>query len=259
MDVRRLTDRRRGAAAAATLIALALIGCQQEEKRVREPTPLDLTTVGAIAGQVRFEGPVPAQATLNLSATADCAAQHSGPVLAGDILVADGKLQNALVYVQSGLGERVFGVPETEVVIDQQGCVFVPRVAAAQAGQPVRFLNSDPLAHNVRAEPKKARGWNFSLSRKGAARTINVDTPEPVIELKCDIHPWMKAYAGAFSHDYFRVTAKDGMYELKDLPPGDYEIEAWHERAEKGKGKVMKVTLKEKETKDLPFDLKFMD
>ena len=224
-------ERRGRAVLASTLVALALaMGCQRGEKAGLPPTPIDPTTIGTITGEVRFTGTPPAQTELSFGSVAECKAKHEGPLLAGDVLVADGKVQNAIVYVSSGLGERVFAVPEEPVVIDQEGCLFVPRVAAAQVGQPIRFLNSDPLAHNVRGKPKAGGGWNLSLGMKGAARTVEVAEPDPLIVLTCDIHPWMKAYLGIFPHPYFAVTGADGRFMLERVPAGEHEITVWHER-----------------------------
>jgi len=214
----------------AGLILVAAGGCQRERKERRPPTPLDMATVGAITGEVRFSGSPPAETVVQMGSARDCAALHAGPVGAGDVLVHDGKVENALVYVKQGLGDRVFAVPDRSVVIDQKGCLFVPRVAAAQTGQPIRFENSDALQHNVHGVPEHATGWNFSLAMKGASRTIDVEDSEPAIEIKCDIHPWMRAYLGVFDHPYFAVTGPDGRFKLESLPPGTYLLEAWHER-----------------------------
>ena len=214
------------ALAAGCLVA----ACQREARETRAPTPLDRATVGTIGGTVRFAGAPPVQTELNLSSSAECAALHDGPVLAGDVLVRDGLVENALVWVAEGLGDRVFAVPDTPVVIDQRKCLFLPRVAAAQVGQPVRFLNSDSLAHNVHGMPDEARGWNFMLGVQGASRDTTIDTAEPAIEIKCDVHPWMTAWLGVFDHPYFAVTGADGSFALADVPPGDYAIAAWHER-----------------------------
>lgn len=229
-----------GTVVLAGLVAFTL-GCEPGKKDRGAPTPLDHTTTGAISGTVRLEGPKPAQTQLQLSSVADCASQHEGPVYAGDVLVEDGKVQNAIVYIKEGLGDRVFAVPTTPVEIDQKGCLFVPRVAAAQTDQPVRFLNSDSLAHNVRGD-----SFNFSLGLRGASRTVEVDTPSAIVELKCDIHPWMRAWLGVFDHPYFAVTGPDGAFKLEEVPPGDYVVEAWHERFGT---QTTKVTLGPKDTK----------
>ena len=102
-----------------------------------------MSRVGTISGSIHFEGPVPEQSVLQLGGWSECAAQHEGTVYASNVLVTNGKLQNALVYIKNGLGDRVFTVPEQPVQNDQKGCVFLPRVMAVQVDQPIRFLNSD--------------------------------------------------------------------------------------------------------------------
>jgi plastocyanin len=231
----------------------ALIGvaaCRHEAER-RAPTPLDRATLGVITGEVRFEGTPPAASTVEMSSAKDCAAQHpGGRVSAGDVLVQGGKVQNAIVAIENGLGDRVFAVPETPVVIDQHGCMFDPRVAAAQVDQPIEFRNSDALPHNVHGEPAKSSSWNFSLGLKGATRKLDVDAAQPVIPIKCDIHPWMRAFLGVYDHPYFMVTGADGTFTLRDVPPGTYTLEAWHERFGT---KTATVTLAPSETKTVAF------
>ena len=233
------------------VVLCSACGEKEPPKAARQPTPLDLSTAATISGQVRFAGAVPEQTVLQLGGWSECAAQHpGGRPYAGDILVNDGKLQNAVVYVKEGLGDRVFAVPTEPVTIDQKGCVFLPRIAAVQVDQPLRFLNSDPTAHNVHGLPKNSPQWNFSLGVKGASRTISVDKPEAMIEIKCDVHPWMRAYLGVFDHPYFALSGADGSFALKDLPPGEYTIEAWHERFGT---RSQKVSLGAKETTDIVF------
>src|SRR5438309_1184474 len=101
----------------------------------RTVTPLDPSTAGTITGTVTFAGPPPAMKPVALGGDPQCAIQHQGPVLAGDALVHDGKVENAFVYVKDGLGARTFAVPETPVTINQAGCLYQPHVAGAQTCQ----------------------------------------------------------------------------------------------------------------------------
>lgn len=226
-------------------------GGQEVAAPTRQVTPLDLSTVGTITGLVRFEGTPPEQSVAQLSGWSECAAQHpQGNPPAGDVLVKDGKVQNALVYIKDGLGDRVFPVPTEAVEMDQKACVFLPRVLGAQVGQPVKFLNSDAMAHNVHGFAQTAKPWNISLSVKGTSRAVKVDKPEAMIEIKCDIHPWMRAYLGVFDHPYFALSGADGSFTLKNVPPGEYTVEAWHERFGI---RSQKVTVGAKETKAAEF------
>src|SRR5262245_40186898 len=134
---------RRAIVLLAGALLLAACGGREAPPPPRTPTPLDLATTGTISGDVRFDGTVPTMTEIRFGSFAECAATHKGPVEAGDVLVQDGKVQNAFVWLKSGLGDRVFAIPETPVVIDQKGCLYEPRVAGAQVGQVIRFLNGD--------------------------------------------------------------------------------------------------------------------
>jgi hypothetical protein len=192
------------------------------------PTPLDHGTTGSIVGAVTFHGDPPPATPVPLDRS--CGALHQGPVTAGDVLVKDHRVQNAFVYIREGLGDRVFPQPTTALEIDQKGCLFAPRVAAAETCQEIVFLNSDPVLHNVHGFPKSSGAWNFSLSQAGSRRSVRVPAPEAMIRVGCDVHPWMQSYVGVVNHPYFAVTGADGAFTLKDVPPGDYVVASWHER-----------------------------
>jgi len=213
------------------VVAVVLVACGgSTPPPARTPTPIDHSTTGTISGEVRFEGAVPALSEVRFGSFAECAQQHQGPVSTGDVVVADGKVANAFVYIKDGLGDRVFAVPTEPILVDQVGCLYEPRVAGAQVDQTVKFVNSDPLLHNVHGTPKAAAAWNVSLSRKGAEREIRIGTPEVMVSVRCDLHPWMQGRLGVVDHPYFAVTGADGAFTLKDVPPGDYALGVWHER-----------------------------
>lgn len=238
---------------ALVLALLVLAACGGGEDRGddgRVATPLDHAAAGTLTGSVLFQGPVPAMAVLPLGGEPICSSQHTGPVLAGDVLVHDGRLEDAFVYVKDGLGGRVFAVPDIPVEIDQTGCLYQPHVTGAQVQEAITFINSDALLHNVHGSPGQSSPWNFGMGVQGSRRTIKVAKPEVMIELRCDVHPWMRAYLGVLDHPYFAVTGADGRFTLPDVPPGEYTVASWHERFGT---REARVTLGARETKDLTF------
>lgn len=219
------------------VLALGLVlvagcgGSAEDAATSRVPTPLDLSTTGTIRGVVRLVGDPPAGTTIRMTSAADCAAQHpEADVPAGDVLVKDGLVANAFVYIKDGLGDRVFTVPSEPVVIHNKGCLYVPRVTGVRVGQAVRFTNEDPLLHNIHGSPQASPSWNFSLSRRGADRVIHVGKPEAMVPVRCDVHPWMKGFLGVVDHPYFQTTDASGEFSLAAVPPGAYVLGVWHER-----------------------------
>jgi plastocyanin len=168
-----------------------------------------------------------------------------------DLVTSGGKLSNVFVYVKSGLPQNSFAIPSAEAVLDQNGCRYVPHVLGVQANQPVKILNSDNTSHNVHPVPQKNREWNENQYPSAPPIVKRFSEPEVLIPVKCNQHSWMKAYIGVLPHPFFAVTGPDGSFTLKGLPPGEYEIEAWHEKLGP---KVTKVSVKQKGEAEASFE-----
>jgi plastocyanin len=185
---------------------------------------------GDITGKITFEGTPPKPARIMTSADPKCMAQHKEPLMSEDVVVnKNSTLRNVIVYVKDGLGNKTFSPPEQKAVFDQKGCRYMPHVLAVQVGQEVEIKNSDPTLHNVHSVSKENAQFNIAQPKQGMTMTRKFDKPE-TFKVKCEVHPWMAAYIGVFSNPYFAVTGDDGSFALKSLPPGEYTIEAWHER-----------------------------
>ncbi|HVS03354.1 MAG TPA: carboxypeptidase regulatory-like domain-containing protein [Thermoanaerobaculia bacterium] len=185
----------------------------------------------SVRGTVLYEGEVPNLPAVQMTADPACAAQHDEPVKSQVLELGEGKtLGNVFVHVVSGLPERQWPTPSEPAIIDQEGCLYKPHVIGVLAGQPVKFLNSDGILHNVHALPDVNREFNIAMpaERKEAVETFQ--QPEDMFQIKCDVHPWMSAYVRVMEHPYFDTTGPDGSFEISGLPAGTFELEAWHER-----------------------------
>ncbi len=183
---------------------------------------------GTVSGTIHFKGTAPKVRPMRMDA--ECGAFHSEPVMSQNVVVNEnGTCKWVFVYVKEGLGDMKFDPPGEPVVFDQVGCKYDPHVFGVQAGQPIKILNSDPLLHNIHALPKANRPFNFGMPKKGDERERTFKKPEVMVKIKCDVHPWMGAYAGVVDNPYYAVTGDDGSFTIKNLPAGEYTLEAWHE------------------------------
>lgn len=215
--------------------------------------PVDPATAGTISGRIVYDGAVPERKELPMKGNPECSALHpGGATLSEEILVSEGGLQNVFVYVKSGLEGRKFTAPSTPAVIDNKGCLYVPHVSGVMVGQPVELLNSDPTLHNVRLKSENQKNWNLGLPFQGMKQTKKFEAVEVMATLKCDVHPWMTGYVGILDHPYFAVSEPNGSYAITGLPPGEYEIEAWHEKLGTRSARVS-VVASATQTADLTF------
>jgi uncharacterized membrane protein/plastocyanin len=188
------------------------------------PATVDPATVGSIKGVIKFTGNVPPPKELAIPGSCP----HEGAVLEKRVIADDGKLQNVFVWI-SDLQGWTDPPPQQEVVVDQRGCMYAPRVVGVQVGQSITFLNSDPVMHNVHSYGEQNQSFNAPMPGKDQKITRTFDAPEVMVKMKCDIHPWMTAYVGVVPHPYYAVTGTTGEFTFDKVPPGEYTIEAWHE------------------------------
>ncbi len=190
--------------------------------------PVDAATAGNIAGTVVFEGDAPAMDAIDMSDEQVCADKHASAPMAEEVVVDDGSLANVFVYVKEGLEGLQFPTPGP-ALLDQDGCTYIPHVLGVMTGQDITIRNSDGLLHNINASPTEQRGFNTSQPMNMES-TRSFRTAEVMVPVRCDVHGWMNAYIGVLEHPYHSVSGSDGSFDLSTLPPGDYVIEAWHER-----------------------------
>jgi plastocyanin len=214
---------------------------------------VDSAKSGTITGRIVFEGTPPPNPPIRMDSDPVCLRANAGAATAETFLVDDGGLENVFVYLKDGLDGYYFDTPATPVVLDQKGCRYVPHVLGLQVGQPLEITNSDNTLHNVHAVASVNQEFNVGQALAGMKNTKRFTAPEVMVPLKCDVHGWMSAFLGVVAHPYFSVSANGGKFELKNVPPGTYTIEAWHEKLGK---QTQRVTLGEKESKDLTFSFK---
>ena len=141
-----------------------------------------------------------------------------------------GALRDVLVRVTAG-GGGPYAPPAEPAVFTQERCVYKPRVLAAIEGQEVLVRNADGTLHNVHALLGPRTLFNkIQLNEQAPPIRFRGEPTAGLVRLRCDVHPWMAASLWTVRNPFFAVTAADGTFTLRNLPPGDYTIEAWHER-----------------------------
>jgi plastocyanin len=182
--------------------------------------------VGAIKGSVLFKGVRPHLPQISMTQDPVCASLQTGPVYPEDGQVnANGTLPNAFLSVKAGPVHASYPPPSTPVILNQVRCEYEPHVLGIMVGQPLKVLNSDPTTHNVHIMPKYNRPWNVSQEPGSQPFTRRFRHPEIMIPVRCNHHPWMKAYIGVTTNPFYAVTGKAGTFAIGNLPPGRYTLE----------------------------------
>jgi plastocyanin len=179
-----------------------------------------------IKGKVVFAGAVPPPKKVDITIDQYVCGTAKD---AGDLVLSPQKeLRNAVVWLENPPASAASPATAEKVEMDQNGCVFIPRIVVVTAGGTVDFLNSDRLLHNIHATPKLNASFNRTQPK---SRTIPItfDKPE-IVRINCELHSWMTGWVVVAAHPFYAVTGADGQFTFDNLPPGQYKLQVWHER-----------------------------
>ena len=187
------------------------------------------TDTGTIKGRIRLIGKEPGNPLIRMGMDPMCSGMNARNPVFEEIVSADqhGNLANVFVRLQGTFPKTP--VPSKPVTIDQQKCMFVPRVVGMRVGQALQVKNADPMAHGVHAVSKFGNDFNVTTPSSGAPFSVKPKHEEVMLKIVCDLHRWMTTYVGVAANPYFTVSKEGGAFEIDKVPPGTYTIEAWQE------------------------------
>ncbi|HJT89309.1 MAG TPA: hypothetical protein VJ732_15685 [Bryobacteraceae bacterium] len=106
---------------------------------------------------------------------------------------------------------------------------FTPHVIAIGVGSTVDFPNFDPIFHNAFSN-FSGQPFDVGLYAPGTTRDVVFKTPG-IVRVFCNIHPTMSAIIAVLRTPWFTVTPRSGRFAINDVPPGEYQLRLFHERA----------------------------
>jgi hypothetical protein len=252
----------------ASLLAVALVaGCGgKTEDNGLPPAPagggpaggatFDMSKANAtVSGKISFEGTPPPNDKIQMSADPYCGQHSADNPTAETVKVSDGGLENVIVFVSKGLPAGTAYGAGAPVEINQQSCHYIPHVFTLMTNQPLKIKNSDSTLHNIHVFAEKNPQFNVGQAVQNMVNDTKFAIPEIPVPIRCDVHKWMGAFVGIFDHPFHTVSKPGGAFELK-LPPGTYEITAWHEKFGQ---KTMMVEVKDNDKKETNFSFSAND
>jgi hypothetical protein len=184
---------------------------------------------GTITGTVKWSGPAPKAPKLPITKDSSVCDPESHKVRDLERLEigSDGGVANTVVFLKDITKGKAMDLPEAREHLDQKNCRYVPHIMLIPQGGNLQAKSSDPVLHTVHMTGAASNNIPFPMQNQ----MIPISLPRAgVVELKCNAgHVWMNAEILIVNHPYYAVTDEHGSFKLNDVPPGEYEIEAWHE------------------------------
>jgi len=118
-------------------------------------------------------------------------------------------------------------LPLQRQLLDQKQCRYEPHILLVPATAKLQMKSSDAVLHTVHMDGAATYNLPFPFPNQIVSREMNT---VGLVNLKCNGgHTWMNAEMLVVSHPYYAVTDESGKFTLTSVPPGQYEIVAWHE------------------------------
>lgn len=206
-----------------TVVAVALLATAVTAASAYEP--ITVKDGGTLTGVVRFVGTPPKLGPLAVNKNREvCGDSKPDEAL---VVGADGGVKGSVILIEGvARGKKSAG----EMLLDNQGCLFVSHVSTLAVGDRARVKNSDAILHNTHAFAGKPTLFNLALPTREQVIDVTKRITKPgVVRVLCDAHPHMSAWIVVHDSPYLALTDDRGAFRITDVPPGSYRVTMWHE------------------------------
>lgn len=237
------------------LVSSLVIGMLAWSLPVWSYEEITVTNGGTIRGKVTLVGGKPRPMAFNLVTIPDpvyCGRISTGTGwrIVEDFIVADdGGLKDAVIMVEGIQRGKAFQLPK--VRIEAIDCDFLPFVNVLRDRDEITVINMDPVEHDIQGyETARVRGarvlFNRPLPMNPFHRVLGLFSRhdhlpgEPMVQqihlrkgrnifvMQCGFHPYMFAWGVVVKNPYYAITKEDGVFEIRDVPAGQYTVKVWH-------------------------------
>ena len=208
---------------ATALVALSVPGFAQAYKVVA------VSNGGKITGTVKWSGPLPHLPSMTISKDQQVCDPESAKTrdLERLIVGAQSGVANTVVFLKDVSSGKAMDLPEQRRFLDQKHCRYEPHVLLVPVNANLQMKSSDAVLHTVHMDGAATYNLPFPFQNQLTSREMST---AGTVTLRCNGgHTWMNAEMFVVAHPYYAVTDSEGRFELSDVPPGKYEIVAWHE------------------------------
>lgn len=184
---------------------------------------------GTVSGTVRWTGPVPHSLAIPISKDQEICdpEHHKNADLERIVIGSSGGVANTVVFLKDIRQGKRIDLPPTRQFLDQKRCRYEPHILLVPQGGRLEMKSSDATLHTVHMEGAASYNLPFPFPNKVVARPMST---AGLVSLKCNGgHVWMNGQVFVVAHPYYSVTDENGNFELTDVPPGEYQLVAWHE------------------------------
>jgi hypothetical protein len=215
--------------AAAAVLAAALSASPAARAQQSAYEVISVSNGGTISGIVKWAGEKPKPLTLPITKDAStCDPEKAGSRDLERLEIGpEGGVANAVVYLRSVSKGKAWDLPESRRSLDQKACRYVPHISLVQAGADFAMKSSDPILHTIHMAGAVDYNLPFPMQNVLLTRPMR---KSGIVDLKCNAgHIWMNGVIFIVNHPYYAITDEHGNFRITDVPPGEYEIVAWHE------------------------------
>jgi carboxypeptidase family protein len=190
---------------------------------------VQLTQTGTISGTVKWSGPTPRVPSFPIDKDPQICDPDSRKTrdLERLLIGPQNGVANTVVFIKDISRGKAMDIPEPRRFLDQKQCRYEPHILLVpQTGQ-LKLNSQDAVLHTVHMDGAATYNLPFPFVNQPVMRAMPT---AGLVNVRCNGgHAWMNAEIMVVSHPYYAVTDESGRFELTDVPPGQYQIVAWHE------------------------------